>query len=114
LPEVELAWEDYYPLIKKWMNMIDTDVAFEHIYFNVTNCALFENIVNSKINSIELINIMGTPDPFGVKLNFEDDYIISMPISDGNTIETSGFHQHNNMDNFKNLGSIEFKKLNDN
>lgn len=111
LPENEYTWEDFYPKIKMWMNSEDGSCNIANEYFDVTNCELFKKIVNSEIIGIELIGIEGNPEPFGVKIFFNNDYIISTPISDGNTVETSQFNQNGNIEVFKKIGKIEYKAI---
>ncbi len=80
-------------------------------YYDVTKVALFKNIASSRILSIELIGIVGEISPFGVKLVFSNDYILSTPISDGNTVETLFFNRNDNIQNFKTVGVIEHTTL---
>ncbi|MBK7638077.1 MAG: hypothetical protein IPJ13_30200 [Saprospiraceae bacterium] len=80
-------------------------------YYNVSQWDLFDKIVESEIIRIELIWIEGYDEPFGVKIHFKNDYIISTPISDGNTVETSRFNQNANIELFEKLGKIEYKTI---
>ncbi|MDD5276207.1 MAG: hypothetical protein PHR16_09000 [Methylovulum sp.] len=77
----------------------------------MTNADEFKNIILHEIKSIEFSEIQNNPPPFGVKIIFENDYIFSTPISDGNTIETSCFNKNNNILNFEKMGSITFKPI---
>lgn len=111
LPQNKYPWEDFYTRMKMWMKAEDDNCIIDTEFYDVTECVLFEKIVNSKIIGIELMIIEGNPEPFGVKILFENDYIISTPISDGNTVQTSQFNQNNNIDVFKNIGKIVYKEI---
>jgi hypothetical protein len=114
LPKDKYTWKDFYPRIKMWMNSEDDNciVIEASEYFDVTNCELFQKIVDSKIIDIVLIGIEGIPEPFGIKILFSShDYIISTPISDGNTVETTQFNRNNNIDVFKKSGKIEYRTI---
>ena len=97
--------------IKEWMDMSMKSNCLQTEYYDVTKVALFKNIASSRILSIELIGIVGEISPFGVKLVFSNDYILSTPISDGNTVETLFFNRNDNIQNFKTVGVIEHTTL---
>jgi hypothetical protein len=111
LPEYKYSWEDFQPRIKMWMNAKDENLIIGKEYYDVTKSDLFNNIIGNEIKMIELIYIKGNPEPFGVKILFKDDYIISTPNTDGNTVETKGFNKTNILENFKNLGNIIYSKI---
>jgi hypothetical protein len=91
-----------------WMNRKDDNCAIESKYFDVTHSELFREISGAEIIGIELIYVEGNNEPFGLKMLFENDYIISTPISDGNTVETSRFNQNRNIEVFSNIGKVKF------
>ncbi len=105
LPQIGYMWEDFYPRMKEWMKAENDDSIIDVEYYDVTKCELFKKIVSSKIRGIELMNIEDIADPFGVKILFEDDYIISIPNSDGNTVETKIFNNNGSVEKFKQLGN---------
>ncbi|MBK9567184.1 MAG: hypothetical protein WAT22_05520 [Saprospiraceae bacterium] len=112
LPENIYGWEDFHNRMNLWMNSgEDTDLIMNTEYYNVSQWDLFDKIVESEIIRIELIWIEGYDEPFGVKIHFKNDYIISTPISDGNTVETSRFNQNANIELFEKLGKIEYKTI---
>ncbi len=111
LPQNEYSWEDFYPRMRKWMKAEDDDFIIDKEYYDVSKCALFEKIIDAEIIGIELLCIDGNPEPFGIKILFENDYIISMPNSDGNTVETKTFNKTDNVNNFKHLGNVIYSKL---
>jgi hypothetical protein len=113
LPNNAYSWEDFYPRMKTWMKAQsdDEDNVIDTEYYDVTECVLFEKIVGSEIIGIEFLSIEDSSDAFGVKLLFEKDYIISTPISDGNTVETSQFNQNNNIGIFQNIGKVIYKLI---
>lgn len=111
LPEDNYSWEDFYNRIKMWMNAEDENLIMGKEYYDVTKSDLFKNITGNEIEGIELLNLEGNPEPFGVKILFKDDYIISMPNSDGNTVETKTFNKTNSIENFKKLGNVICSKV---
>lgn len=80
-------------------------------YYEVTNVDLFVGIVAHPIRSIEFIRMQNTAVPFGVKLMFDKDYVLSSPINDGNTIETAYFNNNTNILNFERIGSITYDAI---
>ncbi|MDR2274880.1 MAG: hypothetical protein LBF27_28485 [Sphingobacterium sp.] len=110
-PEIRYSWEDFYPKMKMWMKADDDSLIIDKEYYEVTKSELFDNIVGNEIKEIEFMNVEGNREPFGVKLHFENDYIISMPNSDGNTVETKVFNKNNSIYNFKHLGHIVYSKI---
>jgi hypothetical protein len=108
---------DVYPFevfegrMNNWMNkQLKNIIDLE--YYNVTTSKFFINIINEKIKSIELIKIEQN-EPFGVKIVFEKDFIMSTSIADGNTIETKKFNNYDNIRHFKKLGEINFIPISD-
>jgi hypothetical protein len=112
LPKIEFSFSDFYHRMNEWMIATEeTDFILDYEYYNVTNCDFFEKIINSEIIGIEKISIMGDLHPFGIKILFNEDYIISMPISDGNSVETSKFNRNDNIKNFEKIGKVVFEQL---
>ncbi len=102
------SFESFENRVEKWQKaeMID-DVDYE--YYDFTKSYFFDRIVNNTILDVKYVFV--DQSFFGVKLIFEEDYILSTPISDGNTIETTKFHRINNIDYYKLLGKIEYTSL---
>lgn len=111
LPENKYSWKDFYHRIKMWMKADDDNLIIDKEYYDVTKSELLNNIVGNEIEGVEFINVEGNPEPFGVKLIFKDDYILSMPNSDGNTAETKIFNKNNSIENFKHLGNIIYSEV---
>lgn len=111
LPQSKYTWEDFYPRIKMWMDAEDDNLSIDKEYYDVTKSGLFENIIGNEIEGIEFISLDCNLEPFGVKILFSDDYIVSLPNSDGNTIETKNFNKNDSIENFKNLGNIIYLKV---
>lgn len=110
-PKNKLSWVEFYSKIDFWMNCKDDSCAIESKYFDVTHSEFFKEISGAEIIGIELIYVEGNNEPFGLKMLFENDYIISTPISDGNTVETSRFNQNRNIEVFSNIGKVKFITL---
>jgi len=129
LPDVILPWPSFYFRMEQWMTGVeeadlnresDKFTAAEAFakprvldteYYEVTNVDLFVGIVAHPIRSIEFIRMQNTAVPFGVKLMFDKDYVLSSPINDGNTIETAYFNNNANILNFERIGSITYDAI---
>jgi hypothetical protein len=111
LPIEFYSWEDFYPRIKMWMNSEDENLIIGKELYEVTESKIFTDICGNEIEGIEFINVEGNPEPFGVKILFKDDYIISLPNTDGNTIETKSFNKNNSIENFKRIGNLNYCRL---
>jgi hypothetical protein len=108
IPKELFSFEEFNNRVKKWQNLEIDEIIKEENY-DFTNSQYFRSIINQCITDVEWISVNETP--FGVKLKFENDYIISTPISDGNTIETKAFCLFKNIDVYKTLGEIKFNSI---
>jgi hypothetical protein len=111
LPADKYSWEDFHHRIKKWMNAEDECLIIGKEYYDVSDCDLFNKIVGSEIEKLEWLYLEDNTAPFGLKILFKDDYIISVPNVDGNTVETKYFNKNNAIENFKRLGNIIHLKV---
>lgn len=94
----------------KWMSEeLNDDIVLE--YYDFTKSVYFKDIVGQKVSEIELLNIKNNPEPFGVKIIFENDFILSFPSFDGNTIETKTFNKNDNIENFNYLGNVIYSTI---
>lgn len=109
LPEKTFLWSEFEERMSLWMRG-KTNATIENEYYDVSESESFRNIVMNKIKDVELVAIVNG-SPIGVKVIFEYDYILSTPIIDGNTIETSSFNRNENLKHFKALGEIEYRGL---
>jgi len=103
---------DFKPRIDRWMKSEDdSDILLE--YYEFTHSPIFDEIVGKKILSVELIALDSDIDPpFGVKLLFEDDFIVSIPSTDGNQIITKSFNnEYNSLQNFSKLGRVVYVEI---
>lgn len=110
IPKVVFSGNTLNFKIENWMKSIYID-NLDMEYFEVTSDLKFHKIVSNKVKSIELIKVSNIDEPFGLKMLFEDDYILCTPISDGGTIETKFFNKNDNLKNFEKLGKINFELL---
>lgn len=110
IPEKIYSWSVFDERMNSWMKQ-NEDRNLEMEYYDVSSSEYFTNIVSSRVKSIEIVKLKNIPDPFGVKIIFENDFILSTPISDGNTVETSRFNKNSNLLTFQNMGALEFKNL---
>jgi hypothetical protein len=111
IPPFYFSYKEYDDRMKKWRACeIESDIILE--YYDFTESPFFRTIVNHKILNIEMLSIESEKKTFGIKLLFENDFILSTPIADGNTIETTTFNNTNrNIEHFYYLGDIIFSKV---
>jgi len=96
--------------MRQWMNdELKDEIALE--YYEVTYSDHFRNIAGNPIKEIQVVSIEGNQEPFGLKILFESDYILSFPNSDGNTIETKYFNKLDLINRFKHLGNIIYTNV---
>lgn len=103
---------DFKPRIDRWMKSeADSDMLLE--YYEFTHSPIFNEIVWKKIESVELIALESDIEaPFGVKLLFENDFIMSVPSTDGNQTITKSFNnEYNSMQNFSKLGRVVYVEI---
>jgi hypothetical protein len=110
IPKIILPWSTFNSRMLNWMKT-EEQSDFNTEYYEVSDVDIFKNIVAHKVKSIEFVGIQNVINPFGIKVNFENDYIFSSPISDGNTIETSHFHRNENILNFDKIGETVTRKV---
>ena len=111
VPKVTFSWSVFNSRMKKWMRADKEQFNLEYEYYDVTNAEDFKNIVHTEIKSIQMLSIKNISNSFGVKIIFNDDYILSTPISDGNTIETLKLFKNSNLLYFNEMGIMEFKTI---
>jgi len=104
------SWSSFNNRMKDWMDLKEYE-KLDIEYYEVTNTVLFNNLVSQKILNVEFLSVKNIELPFGVKLIFDKDYILSTPTADGNTIETSSFNKNKNITNFEELGELEFSDI---
>lgn len=110
IPSVHFSDLEFQDRIRKWMSQeLNDDVSLE--YYDFSKSIYFKDIVGEKITNIETLKIQGNLEPFGVKLSFNNDFILSLPNSDGNSIETKIFNKNENIQNFQYLGDIVYSKV---
>ncbi|RAI99446.1 hypothetical protein LX64_04580 [Chitinophaga skermanii] len=109
IPHEIFSWSDFPTRMKKWMKIDESDdLSYE--FYEITHVDTFDKIVSQTISDVEILNI-DENSPFGVKFVFENDYIVSSPISAGNTIETKAFNQQNKIHHFAKLWKARFSSL---
>lgn len=110
IPIKVYSWLSFPSRMNAWMKSeCKSDLEME--YYEVTDVQAFSNIIASKIQTVDFIGLENNPNPFGVKVLFENDYILSTPTSDGNTVETSQFNRNDNLLNFERMGTLEVKNI---
>ncbi|MEL6720442.1 MAG: hypothetical protein AAFP82_17180 [Bacteroidota bacterium] len=110
-PKSYYKWKDFQTRMYNWFeNKNDTDDIVKE-YYDLSEGKLFTNIVSNRIEAIDLLKCKEFDTPIGVRILFKKDYILSMPIIDGNTIETSIFNKNNNLSNFEHLGELYFEGI---
>jgi hypothetical protein len=111
LPEKIYAWEDFHPRMTTWMNSEDEDLIIGKEYYNVTNSELFKNIRGNIIEGLEFLSLVGFTEPFGLKIIFKNDFILSLPNFDGSTFQTREFNNNGRLEYFEQLGKIVHWKI---
>lgn len=100
-------WETFSERLNKWFSgELSEIIGYE--YYDFTDHPDFQNIVNNKVTNIQLLYINNDPKPFGIKLIFDKDYLLSTSNVDGNTIETKNFNTNNIIEPFFTLGEVKF------
>jgi hypothetical protein len=110
LPKNCFGWNMFYSRMAEWMNT-ENDWIIDYEYYDATESSEFRHIVNNSILDVQLAFADQDSIPFGVKIIFDNDFLLSTPIIDGNTIETSFFNKHNNIEVFRSLGKVEFTSV---
>ena len=101
------AWTLYASRTAGWM-ALDIQDTLDYEFFDASVSPLFSEVIKNPVTHIELINVMGEFNPFGVRISFPNDFIFSYPNSTGNTVETSKFNRGSCLSNFDYLGKVEF------
>jgi len=84
---------------------------FEYEYYDFSESEFFTAMVSHTIRGVELLAVDGDKEYFGVRLVFSGGYILSLPIGDGSTIETSRFNRTNQLEVFKKLGMVTIERV---
>ncbi|ATL47955.1 hypothetical protein COR50_12685 [Chitinophaga caeni] len=109
LPGKIFDWNEYKPRMLSWMeSKMQDQFGFE--YFEITSDPLFANISGQTIKKVEYVKLKGR-EPFGVKISFDNDFILSTAIADGNTVETREFNHQGNLAHFERLGIIYYEPV---
>ncbi len=96
--------------MQQWMKQ-EIDDNFELEYYEFTDSDYYKNIIGKSINRIDVLMIEGVQEPFGLKFVFENDYILSFPCTDGNTIETKQFNNNGALRYFGRLGTVVYHTI---
>lgn len=110
IPEIIYPWSSYNSNIIGWMNCASGH-EFTTEYYEATKSLVFRDIVSQNIQDIEFIAWEDTMIPFGIKIVFANDYILSTPTADGNTIETMRFNKNNNLAVFEAKSKINYVSM---
>ncbi|WP_207513819.1 hypothetical protein [Longitalea luteola] len=86
----------FYNRMPKWMKS-EMEAGFSYEFYDVTDWEVFDKILNHKINKLEWICVGDIKEPLGVRLCFDDDFVLSFPNADGNTVQTSRFNLSGNL-----------------
>ncbi|MEL7500099.1 MAG: hypothetical protein AAFN77_21040 [Planctomycetota bacterium] len=89
--------------------------TMEHELYDVSHSSEFTGIIGKPI--ADIVKIQARPNdgqalpPFGVRLNFANDYIQVFPNTDGTAIETKTLQWIGNLSDFRHFGELEFESL---
>ncbi|MFC4159350.1 hypothetical protein [Chitinimonas lacunae] len=89
----------------------EKEVEYAYVFYDVSGQEVFSEIVGKKIVSVEALTIDEDWEPFGLKLNFERDYILVYPNTDGSAFETKLYKHGRGLGEFEVMGGIQYKKL---
>ena len=109
IPNKCFDWSEFKHRMKNWMNC-EEGMEMDTEFYEVSDESLFRNIVNQEVERVELLEIVKN-DPIGIKVSFENDYVLSTPATDGNTIETTLFNRFDNLSHFIKLGEIVYRDV---
>lgn len=109
IPEKHFKWSEFDRRMQDWMNCKE-GMELDIEYYDVSDVDVFQNFISQKVLDVELVKIVNGSS-LGVKLIFDNDFILSTPINDGNTIETSSFNKNENLKSFVTLGEIKYESL---
>ncbi len=109
-PKDWFEWTIFYSRMKEWMNA-ENDWLIDYEYYEATEITEFRNIVNNSILDVQLAFAGEDNTPFGVKIVFANDFLLSTPLIDGNTIETQVFNKKNNIEVFHKIGDVKFQSV---
>lgn len=109
IPNSCFDWSEFKCRMQDWMNCVE-GMEIDTEFYEIYDEDIFKNIVNQEVTRVELLEIT-EDDLIGIKVFFEYDYVLSTPITDGNTIETSLFNKINNISNLAALGEITYKNV---
>lgn len=111
LPRYIFTEQEFEPRLKSWM--AGNEGLWDYEYYDFTNNQYFCEMVSHPIQEVELLSIEGSEEYFGVRLVFTGDYILSLPICDGNTIETLQFNRMQAIATFEKMGMVTFSQVED-
>ena len=109
IPEKYFKWSEFDRRMQDWISC-EEGMEIDTEYYDVSDVDVFQNIINQKVLDVELVKIVNN-SPLGVKLIFDNDFILSTPTNDGNTIETIFYNKNENLKKFLPLGEIEYESL---
>jgi hypothetical protein len=98
---------EFWSRVEGWMKE-DINEEFEYEFYDVSSWEMFQGIVKGEIKDIKMMRINGDTAPFGLKVEFEGDYILTFPNSYSNTVKTSQFDVGADLRHFYTLGEVEY------
>jgi hypothetical protein len=110
IPVNVFQYNDFEDRINNWM-ICKFEEDFEYEYYEISYLEKFKDIIGSQILDIELLSFGNDTNPYGLKMIFENDFIISTPSNDGNCIETKEFALCNNLANFKKKYNVKHSSI---
>ncbi|KOY87286.1 hypothetical protein AD998_15015 [bacterium 336/3] len=116
LPTRCLQEEDFYKNIEKRIS-IESDeemwFSYEYEYYDFSNSNSFKDVITRKISNIQFFGWNRYEfSPFGIKLIFKSDFILSLSHTNGNTIETKNFNINRKFEIRQNFREIIYTNIN--
>ncbi|RAJ05058.1 hypothetical protein LX64_02212 [Chitinophaga skermanii] len=109
LPTRIYDYSEFETRMQQWRHS-EMGAYYGFEYYEITNDPAFQHIVGQTIQQVDYVKLPNR-EPFGVKIQFEQDYVLSTAIADGTTTETQSFNRLHNLAHFERLGTVFYEPV---